>query len=461
MVPKVAGSGRSFQGAGQYYLHDKTKGVSFKGAAAYALEDKGPLHTAERVEFTQTLNLPTGDPKRAIALMIWTARHQDELKVRAGGKSSGRKLEHPVYAYSLSWHPEEAPDREHMIRSGIDSLKTLGMDEHQVVIVCHNDEPHPHIHLIVNRVHPVTGKAATLSNDRLKLSQWAETYEKERGKIYCDKRVENNRKRGQGAFVKAYHDELTGLYRQADNGPAFAAALKNKGYVLAKGDRRDYVIVDEYGKARNPARLIEGANARDIRDKLAGIDRDSLPSVKAAIALQEKRALQSEWANRERAAQQSRHLDEKMALERKHLLRRERARCEIDDYYDKEKPGLERELAALKKALEKQGLGGVLQKIGGKRARLQADIFAIQATLADGEARRQEAWGRFNQHCDEETQALLIRQRGEDEQLEYSIKIRTEDRRALERLRQRKERQRQREMEREPAGPDRTLDNGP
>lgn len=458
MVPKVAGSGSSFQGAGQYYLHDKKKGVSFKGAAEYALQDKGPLQTSERVEFTQTLNLPTDDPKRAIAQMIWTAQHQDELKVQAGGKSTGRKLDHPVYAYSLSWHPEESPDREHMIQAGIESLKALGMEEHQTIIVCHNDEPHPHIHMIVNRVHPVTGKAAKLSNDRLKLSQWAENYEKERGKIYCDKRIRNNQKRGEGEFVKAYHDEITDLYRRSGSGKDFIKALESKGYLLAKGDRRDFVIVDEYGKARNPAKLIEGATVQDIRDKFSGLDPETLPSVKDAVARQGKEALKSEWANRERADQQSRHLDEQMALERKHDQRQGRLYKEIDAYYDREKPALEQKISALKKELEKQGIAGVIQKFSGKQAGLKDEIFVIQKTLADGENRRSEAWSRFKKQCEEEKRALLERQRAEDDRLETSIKIRAEDRTILEQIREGKDRQPH--IERGQGGPDRKLDSG-
>ena len=55
MVPKVAGKGRNFVGAGLYYLHDKK-----------AL-------TRERVAFTHTENLPTRDPDKAIKCMAWTA----------------------------------------------------------------------------------------------------------------------------------------------------------------------------------------------------------------------------------------------------------------------------------------------------------------------------------------------------------------------------------------------------
>ena len=56
--------------------------------------------------------------------------------------------------------------------------------------------------MIVNRVHPETGIAAKLSNDHLKLSAWAEEFERRQGQIRCEQRVENNALRRQGEFVK-------------------------------------------------------------------------------------------------------------------------------------------------------------------------------------------------------------------------------------------------------------------
>jgi hypothetical protein len=72
VIPKVAGKGKSFKGAGQYYLHDKK------------------ADSAERVAFTHTLNLPTDDPELALRHMAYTAMHQDEIKARAGVKATGR-----------------------------------------------------------------------------------------------------------------------------------------------------------------------------------------------------------------------------------------------------------------------------------------------------------------------------------------------------------------------------------
>jgi len=184
MVPRVAGKGTSFKGAGLYYLHDK-----------------GAL-TAERVAFTRTENLPTDNPDLALKIMAHTAMRQDELKAWSGQAKTGRKLAYSVYTYSLSWAPDEAPTQEEMLEAGRQTLKVLGLDSHETLMVAHRDEPHPHLHLIVNRVHPETGLAAKLSKDHLDLSKWAEAYEREQGQIRCDQRVINNERRRRAEFVK-------------------------------------------------------------------------------------------------------------------------------------------------------------------------------------------------------------------------------------------------------------------
>lgn len=187
LIPKVAGKGASFKGAGAYYLHDQE------------------AETRERVAFTHTENLPTNDPDLAIRHPAYTAMHQDQIKAPAGVKATGRKSAQSVYTYSLSWAPDETPTKEEMIEAGRETLKALGLEGHEALMVAHNDEPHPHLHVIVCRVNPKTGIMAPLNKDFLKLSRWAEEYERRQGQIRCDQRVENNEKRRKGQFVK-YRD---------------------------------------------------------------------------------------------------------------------------------------------------------------------------------------------------------------------------------------------------------------
>jgi len=190
MVPAITEGGRSFKGAALYYLHDKRK------------PGEAERLTSDRVAWAHTLNLATDDPERAWRIMADTAMSQAELKAAAGEKATGRKLTKPVHAYSLAWHPEQRVDKETMLAAALESIKTQELEGYQAIIVAHEDEPQQHVHVLINRVHPDTGKAATLSNCKLKLSQWAEGYEKQQGKVYCQKRVENNERRRQGEAVR-------------------------------------------------------------------------------------------------------------------------------------------------------------------------------------------------------------------------------------------------------------------
>jgi hypothetical protein len=184
MVPKIARRGASFKGAAAYYLHDK-------GA-----------DSSQRVAFCQTENLPTEEPELAWRWMAYTAKHAELLKHDAGVAATGRKLQRPVYTLSLSWSPEERPSREAMIEAAHSALRAIGLSKCQTLLVAHNDEPHPHIHAIVNLVDPDTGKVRDPGMDKRKLSRWAEEYEKAQGQVRCEQRVENNARRDRGEPAK-------------------------------------------------------------------------------------------------------------------------------------------------------------------------------------------------------------------------------------------------------------------
>jgi hypothetical protein len=202
MIPDIAGIGTNFKGAGAYYLHDKRVGA------------EAERFTAERVAWTETRNLATEDPRLAMRLMAATAMEQDNLKAEAGIPNTGRKSAKHVYCYSLAWHPDEAKEltREEMRAAVDETLDTLGARDHQALIVCHTDEAHPHVHVILNRVNPHDGRMLSNSKHKLKLSQWAEDYERRRGRIYCQERVENNAERARGRKRRArkapeYHQQ--------------------------------------------------------------------------------------------------------------------------------------------------------------------------------------------------------------------------------------------------------------
>jgi hypothetical protein len=100
----------------------------------------------DRVEWVETRNLPTEDPETAARLMAAYARESV-------------RTQRPVYHLVISADPGDPVDRASLSRVADTVLRELGLSEHQVLIIAHNDTAHPHMHLVVNRVHPETHRA--------------------------------------------------------------------------------------------------------------------------------------------------------------------------------------------------------------------------------------------------------------------------------------------------------------
>lgn len=362
MVPRIADTGHSFKGAGLYYIHDKK------------------AKTKDRVEWTHIHNIPTRDPDKAFRLMAYTAMNAQYLKQQAGVPLTGRKAKNgSVYSYSLAWHPDQQPEKQTMLDAALETLGLLQLEEHEAVMVAHNDTNHPHVHVVCNLIHPETGKKTVPSYDRLILSAWAEEVERNEGLIYCEQRVINNelRRNGRGEgrqfqLIKFREkivqrtETVRQLYEQSDSAKALKAGLDDAGYTLAKGDRRGFVLVDKDGEVYALARQLENQRAADIRARLKDVgelplaselahqrkhfDRDQYETerqqkiVDAAIEVNKKKQ-QPEKQDPKKSEQAMpphpddehlRKLDELRAWEQKGQRQKGRLKKEQDDFYNRE-----------------------------------------------------------------------------------------------------------------------------
>jgi Relaxase/Mobilisation nuclease domain len=91
-----------------------------------------------------------------------------------------------------------------------------------------------------------------------------------------------------GITPQAATAQVTALWRVTDSGRSFAAALADHGWILARGDRRDFVVIDPAGETHSLARRIEGVKAADVRARMADVDRATLPSIEDARAQQQE-----------------------------------------------------------------------------------------------------------------------------------------------------------------------------
>jgi hypothetical protein len=166
-----------------------TTGKSFKGAALYFLHDKrekGETErlTDDRVVWIDSFNTVQNDPERIIREMQATAMNQNWLRQQAGHTRGGNTTRNCVMSVSLSWHPEQKPDAEHMKAAARDFLERMGWGEHQALLVAHNDTAHRHVHIILNTIHPETGMTLDYNYSKVRAGKWRVEYERQHGKIY-------------------------------------------------------------------------------------------------------------------------------------------------------------------------------------------------------------------------------------------------------------------------------------
>ena len=440
MVPRTSRLGRGFKGAWSYYAHDKRTPEQKEQAEA--------VRTRERVGFVHTENLGgIEDDRAAIGLMIDTARQSS-------------RCEKPVYAFSLSWHPEETPSQKQMIWAGRDALKVLGMQDHQAVMISHTDTSHPHVHVIVNRVHPETGKAINVYKDYEKLSAWALEYEREQGKVYCQARAFKGlaRKRAMeqdGTHPPRYVDNtIAEGWARSDNGQSFKAALEAKDWKLARGDRKEKVLmaVAPGGRAFAILRELNKGLPKDQRikeddfnRKLGDLDRDKLKSVKQVqfethkrLDLEERQrkwifgnaryeAREEErkarrlrvfdrWSQRKRDRLESRQEQEQKRTQAAADARMEQARQEALKAQQ-----VRQQQQALKALDERMKKGGMVYRLSGKAKQDKEDREIMQERL-DRSRQRVEGWvNRERGNMAEEFKAQAHRQETERAELEKKI----------------------------------------
>jgi hypothetical protein len=100
----------------------------------------------ERVAWIITQNLATQDPELAAKIMSATA---------ALSQRCAKACLHTI----IAWHPDEQPSPEAMLEIALKTLEMAGLAEHQAFVMGHGDKAHPHLHMMINRVHPETGRA--------------------------------------------------------------------------------------------------------------------------------------------------------------------------------------------------------------------------------------------------------------------------------------------------------------
>ena len=266
-----------------------TRGRSFKGLAAYLLHDPEKARTAERVGWSESINLMDAPPDRAWKLMAATAQSADALKEAAGQRRGGAKNTKPVYHFALTWPEADSPSPDLQRRAVRESLQALGMQEHQALAVQHVDGK-PHVHVVVNLIHPENGTSPKLSYTQKKLRSWANKFEQTHGLQITEGSRINEQKRQQGEQVDAHRKPRNVWEREQREGQDRRTAwLREQENDLARTLQRENEAMRQRHKA-------EWTAAKEsYHDRKGGLLAERDREIKAAIE-DTKQRYKAQWA---------------------------------------------------------------------------------------------------------------------------------------------------------------------
>jgi len=283
------------------------KGKSVSGAEALAnyLQSTEVNERAEVVEIRGTL---AKDPEGALIEM-------DALAM-------GTRCEKSLYHAKINPEPPHRLTPEQR-REAVDALEEkLGLVGHARLIVVHEKLGREHIHVVWSRIDLDHMKAVPDSHNYRNHEEVARDLERRFGHervqgAHAERdgvprperspsRAEVRQSERTGIPIWLVREQVTEAFRASDTPEAFRAALEEKGYNLAKGDRRDFVIVDWEAGIHSLARRIEGINTPELREFMRGIDRDALPGAIEAREIALERIRRQE-ATHEEAKIESRY----------------------------------------------------------------------------------------------------------------------------------------------------------
>lgn len=247
------------------------------------------------------------------------------------------------FLFSLSFNP---PPQERVETSTFDDAiaraeEKLGLTDQPRVVIFHEKEGRRHAHVVWSRIDTEEMKAVQLSFTHRKLQDLSRELYLEHGwrmpegladKSRSDPRNftldEWQQAQRQGQDPRTIKTALQDAWAVSDNKAALVHALKERGFALARGDRRGYLAVDHTGEAYALPKWA-GVKTKDVRARLG--EADALPTIDEAKAqfAQEMQPALTRWerqlqeridAHHARTETSKRELTERQTAERQKMF---------------------------------------------------------------------------------------------------------------------------------------------
>lgn len=306
--------------------------------------------------------------------------------------ASGTRCRKHLFSMSLNPPAGENVSVEAFEQAISQIEEKLGLENQPRAVVFHEKGGRRHAHVVWSRIDADRMRALNMAHYKVKLRDASQQLYREHGwdmprgledRSLRDPlnftRAEWQQARRAGLDPKQLKALFQKYWKQSDSGAAFENALKERGFTLARGDRRGFVAVDYRGEIYSLTRLT-GAKTKDVAVRLG--DPQKLPSAdeaRAALAAQMTEQLQSFIKDAEREAERGLKV---LAFRRSEMTGRHRhERQTLREAHE------ERWLAETKERAARlpRGFSGIWHRITGRygRIRKQNEHEALQATLRD------------------------------------------------------------------------------
>jgi hypothetical protein len=196
----------------------------------------------DRVDWISSRNIP-----RAVDLSDWRTV-EPHLATLHG------RTQHSVYHVGIALEPGATLTREQWEKSVDRLIKGLGLEDHRVLVVAHKDSPHQHVHLVVNRIDPLTHRVWNPHRDGMKSAAVLRALEREFGLRELGLEAKAPLRLTSGEHAVAKSAELPPLaararaevlldFQQADSWGELVGRLGAKGYDLEVAARGAGVVI--------------------------------------------------------------------------------------------------------------------------------------------------------------------------------------------------------------------------
>lgn len=241
---------------------------------------KGSQRAGAKQLSTHLMNTRDNDHVTVLEVRGFIARDLHGALAEAYAISKGTKCTQFMFSLSLN-PPMQVIAGEDDFRKAADRAeKKLGLEGQPRAIVMHEKEGRRHAHVVWSRIDPETMKAINLPFFKQRLNELArELYlehewtlpdglRRDGGKSPLNftlaewqqaKRLNLDPREIRQSFIEAW--------QRSDDAKSFDAALRERGYFLAKGDRRGFVALDVQGEVFAIPRWT-GLRTKEVRDKL-------------------------------------------------------------------------------------------------------------------------------------------------------------------------------------------------